>query len=378
MKVLFVTSELYPWKGGGPQKVVHDLAHALREKAELDILCVAPEDGTSPRDYYPEPIQFKLVRSRVPTVVKYPYRNLAYMKKAAPSEQYDVIHFHIMPGANCALLPHYLQRESGAPLLLSVYDWIPNELAFYHGFEASKHRLHWWVSKKRFKYFDGFVVNSSFVERIVAGAGLKNIEMIPNGVDVADTPLSALPLQGSPNILFWGRLYPKKGLEFLLKASADIASSRPEFHLFVGGTGPDEARCKKLCRDLGISSQVTWLGFLGDAELRRYLKSCDFCVLPSIYEGFGISILEAMAAGKPVITSATGGQTDFARDGHNALLVDLNSPGALAQAIDTLIRDTRLRARLGENAAETARHYGWQEIAETYLKLYQRLLGSGA
>lgn len=376
MKVFFVTSELYPWVTGGPQNVVYHLAGHLAGEVDLSMLCIAPEDGVGPQGRYGKDIAFNLIPDRGWGAFKYLYRNLAYINRVKTAGEPDIVHFHILPGANCCLLPSYLRRKSRARLVLTLYDWIPDELEYYGTTEKLQHIMHWSMARRRLRYFDHFIVNSSYMKGIVSSYGLDNVEIMPNGIDASEWKVEARKhLKGALNVLFWGKLYDKKGVEELIRSFAASARERKDSHLYIGGDGPEGARYRELARSLGMADRITFTGPLLDDELKLYLNSSDLCVFPSAYEGFGISILEAMAAGKPVITSARGGQTDFAREGHNARLVDMGEPGGLSRAISELLDDAALRNRLAAAAAATAREYGWRRIALDYTAMYERLLG---
>lgn len=376
MKVLFVTSELHPWVTGGPQNVVYHLANQLAGKVDLAMLCIAPGGGARPQEHYSQDIAFTLIPDRGVGALKYPYRNLAYVRKADEAAVPDVVHFHILPGANCSRLPERLKRAGRARLVLSLYDWVPEELKFYGTMEKLQHILHWKSARRRLRYFDRFVVNSSYMEGIVRSYGLEKVDVIPNGIDAAEWSVPEREsIKGVLNVLFWGRLYKKKGVEELIRAFAVSTQGRDAVHLYIGGEGPEAGCYRELARSLDLADKVTFTGPLGDDELKRYLNSCDLCVFPSAYEGFGISILEAMAAGKAVITSSRGGQTDFARDGYNARLVDMDEPGGLARALNELLDNNGLREELGANASGTAREFSWKRISSDYVDLYQRVLG---
>ena len=376
MRVAMVTSELHPWKTGGPQNVAYHLANRLAEKLELSMLCIAPSKGSSPYEHYREEITFHLVEDRGPTCCRYAERNLAYLREAGSLQMCDVVHFHIMPGANCFFLPSRLRSKSRARLVLTFYDWVPYELRFYAAGERLRHVLHWLAARPRLGLFDRYVVNSAYMKGIVLSHGYRPVEVIPNGIDAGEWALKEKAALGEGvSAFFWGRLYEKKGVGQLIRAAALLGEGGGGFHLYIGGEGPEGERYRDMCRSLGLQGKITFLGPLTDTELKRYLAACDFCVLPSAYEGFGISILEAMAAGKAVITSRRGGQTDFARDRHNAILVEPEDADGLAGAMREMIRDKQLRTRLGTAAAATAATFTWDWIADSYLDLYRRLLG---
>jgi glycosyltransferase involved in cell wall biosynthesis len=375
VKVLFITSELFPWVRGGPQNVVRNLANHLAGKVEIEVLCIAPGDAPSLAEYYHEDIEFTFVRDRGPGALKYLYRNLAFARKAGEVSEPDLVHFHILPGANCYRLPPRLKNQ-GRPLVLTIYDWVPDELRFYGMMEKMRHITHWQAARRGLRYFDDFVVNSTYMDEVVRSNGLCEVEIIPNGINPGEwRAATPLRLKGELNVLFWGRLYDKKGVGELIRAFAECVEGRSGIHLYIAGEGPQEERYRRLAGELGVQSMVSFTGALADDVLKGYLASSDLCVFPSAYEGFGITILEAMAAGKPVITSSRGGQTDFASDGYNALIARLDKPGDLARAIREMLDDAELRRRLGEKAMKTAEEYSWQRIASEYADFYQRVIG---
>jgi glycosyltransferase involved in cell wall biosynthesis len=374
-RVLFVTSELHPWVTGGPQNVVFNLANHLAGEVDLSMLCMAPGTDSRVEEHYREDITFTCLPDRGFGAFKYLYRNYAYARRANEAGVLDLVHFHVLPGANCFLLPARYKAK-GVPLVLTLYDWVPDELRFYGPAEKVRHVLHWQAARRNLRFFDRFVVNSTYMQDVAGSYGLQRAAIIPNGIDAAEWETGKkIPMRGELNLLFWGRLYDKKGIEELVLAFADCARGRDDVHLYIGGKGPGEARYRKLAHRLGVAERITFLGALAGAELKDYLATCDICVFPSVYEGFGIAILEAMAAAKAVITSARGGQADFARDGRNARLVDSGEPGALAFAMNELLDNAELRRSLGEQAARTAREYRWPAIASDYAALYGQILG---
>ncbi len=375
MRVMFVTSELFPWAKGGPQVVVYNLARELAREAEVEMLCIAPSGDARLREHYPGDIALRLVSDLSMGGLEYLYRNVAFVQKAKRAERPDVAHFHILPGANCFALPLFLKRMA-IPLVLSVYDWVPDELPYYGNLEKARHVLHWSLAKRNLPLFDGLVVNSTYMKGVAALNGLVGAEVIPNGINVREwKDLEGLEGAECPFVLFWGKLYEKKGIERLIRAFAACSPGRAELKLFIAGRGPEEGRYRGLVEQLGMKEKVIFLGLLSDAVLKKYIASSTLCVFPSVYEGFGIAILEAMAAGKPVITSDRGGQTDFARDGENACLVEMERPGSLEKAMARLLDDEDERERLAENARRTAEGYDWGKIAPRYIDLYERISG---
>jgi len=141
---------------------------------------------------------------------------------------------------------------------------------------------------------------------------------------------------GKKRILFIGGLYPRKGVEYLIEAVKILSQERKDFIVEIIGYGPFRQRYERLVNEYGLTDVVKFLGRVSDEEKIKALKNCDFFVLPSLYENFGIVLIEAMACGKPVITTSSGGQVEFINES-NGLLVKPKDVKALANAIKFML-----------------------------------------
>jgi len=173
---------------------------------------------------------------------------------------------------------------------------------------------------------------------------------------------------------------PRKGQHVLLEALAKLANKYPGAHVFLAGSakpfGVSEysERLKSLVKELGISDRVTFAGFVKD--LAPMYKSFDLFVLPTLWEAFGRVLIEAMAAGKPVISSRVGGIPEVVEDGVSGLLVPPEDPEALAKAIDRLMDKPELAKNFGEKGRERVRKYFNAETNTRQLEeIYYRMIG---
>ena len=247
-----------------------------------------------------------------------------------------------------------------------------------------------------------------FADRIVAGTPLDRQQMldlyaldeakiavIPCGVNlelfrpidqrVAYEELG-LP-EGRRLLLFVGRLDPVKGLDVLLEAMCDLTRRlRPgwaqdislaiiggdrENHMEALTTDPE---CLREIRDeLGLEDLVVFVGSRLQEVLPYYYSAAAACVMPSLYESFGMVALEAMACGTPVIASRVGGLTFTVRDGETGFLVPERDPRALAEKLELVLTNDCLRKRLGRRAVEVAAGYSWGVVADDVEALYAEL-----
>lgn len=169
------------------------------------------------------------------------------------------------------------------------------------------------------------------------------------------------------------RLHPVKGLEYLLRAVALAGDRIPSWRLLIAGDGPLRRELEELTGTLGLSERVRFLGQVPAA--RRLLPACDLYISPSIMEALGISILEAMSAGVPVVATAVGGVTEFLTDGQNGLLVPPGDPKALGDAAARVAQDRDLASRLARAAFETyERQFSVEQFARRTEAVYREVL----
>jgi len=197
------------------------------------------------------------------------------------------------------------------------------------------------------------------------------IVIIPNAVDLADfADITNPPLvkpDGSFAIGFIGRLDPIKRLEDLLQAVCLLGSA---VHLHVFGEGSERTRIGARIRDLDMASQVTLHGAIPRPQ--EALRQVDLLVLPSMAEGFGLVLIEAMAARVPVVATDAPGIRDVVRHRQTGLLVPVSSPGKLARAIDRLRTNDTLRLSLITQARqEVARRFTWDVVLPQYRQLLE-------
>ena len=172
-----------------------------------------------------------------------------------------------------------------------------------------------------------------------------------------------------PVILTTGRLSEEKGHKYLLNAAALL----PEARFVFAGAGPELANLEKQAKNLGIDKRVTFLGYRED--IPDLLANCDLFVLPSISEGLPVSLLEAMAACKPVIVSSVGGNKEVVVHGENGLVVPAADPAALAGAIMTVLSDPALAQRLAvAGKAIVKQQYSAERMVRNITNLYDQLI----
>lgn len=222
------------------------------------------------------------------------------------------------------------------------------------------------------------LTNSQFTAREIqrcTGLSEQRLTVIPLGYDSAaftpDQHPAASPER--PYLLHVGQAYPHKNLRRLIQAFALIAPRYPDVRLVLAGKPhPTEtARLQGLVIDLALEDQVEFRAYVSYAELPELYRGALALVYPSLWEGFGLPVLEAFACGTPVITSVGSGTEEIARDA--ALLLDPTQNLQIAEAMEALISQPSLRARLVQAGLQRAMGYRWQAARAAHVKLFQEI-----
>lgn len=212
----------------------------------------------------------------------------------------------------------------------------------------------------------------------------RKISVLYSGVDARFKPLDApqtlatlekYALSQKRYLLSVGTVQPRKNYSRVIQALAQLRAGGSDLHYAIaGGKGWLEAEMQRTIARTQMSDSVHLLGFVADADLPALYNGARALLLPSLYEGFGLPILEAMACGIPVITSSISSLPEVAGDA--AILVDPYAVDAIADAIASLENDGDLRARLIAAGYQRAAHFTWQRAARQLKGIYARLLDS--
>jgi starch synthase (maltosyl-transferring) len=208
--------------------------------------------------------------------------------------------------------------------------------------------------------------------------------IIPNGIN-ADAVRLANPVdraslgitEDSALAVYVGRLDPQKGVDVLLDAMRCAVRLVPELHLVLAGIGPHENQLIGLARSLGVERNVHFLGWRDDVP--ALLRTADFLVLSSRWEGMPNVVLEAMAAGRPVVATRTEGTTDLVRHGETGVLVSIDDSASLATALVEIARNRDQRSHWGRRGEELVRReFSLSRMLTRYEALYELSLGQSS
>lgn len=289
------------------------------------------------------------------------------------AHRFDILHFHE------PFVPFL------SPTVLDQSDTV--NVATFHAFGGFSPS--YWVGKR----FAGDLAGQIHGRIAVSGAARHFIStyfpgdyrIIPNGVDLelydGAEPYEELR-DGTLNILFIGRFEERKGLIHLLRAYHRLRKRHVDARLLVIGAGPKQREYRRFVGLRGVRD-VSFLGRVSDVEKARYLASADiFCAPSTGQESFGIVLLEAMAAGVPIVASDIHGYKNVVQRNVQGLLVEPRNHRALAAALYALARDEDLRHDMGDAGRARAPEYSWKRVTERVVEYYHEVrdaaLASGA
>ena len=392
-RVLLLSWEYPPVIEGGLARHVRKLAEALvRQGVEVDVLTrglAGRQQDIRPGTTWPGGVSVHRVRE--PGWPRELHRFVAWVEQMnddmctagealAAEHRYDLVHGHDWLVAQASAT---LAGQLGVPYVTTIHatehgrhqGWVHNPpQSHIHGVER-------WMAARA----DAVVVCSHYMRGHVADIfdiDERRIAVVPNGIDPRELrPVGNLnALRGefaSPQerlVLFVGRLVYEKGFQLALDALPGVLRQVPNVRFLVAGSGTHEAELKAQAQRLGLSERGSFLGWIGDDALHSLYRIADLCVVPSIYEPFGLVALEAMASGCPCIVADTGGLREVVPVGERVgLRFNGGDAEHLGVMIERLLVDDELRERLVTEASEYVLRFDWDDIARRTRAIYGEL-----
>ena len=210
----------------------------------------------------------------------------------------------------------------------------------------------------------------------------REILVIPNGIDIKSFEKSSrekarakLRIKKKERIVtFVGTLRPIKGLEYLVQALNIMGKKGPRVKLMLVGDGEEKEHLEGLVGELELEEDVMFIGRVPNEEIPEYMAASDVFVLPSLSEGFPNVVLQAMAAGLPIIASKVGGLPEIIEEGGNGFLVEPKNAAQIADRISQLLEDDELRLKISRNNRRKATQYSWEAVVDRLEEVYQSFL----
>jgi len=392
-RVLILSWEYPPVIEGGLARHVRKLAEALvRQGIAVDVLTRGVEHGTELDQGAPEEVGgVSVYRVPEPSWPRNLDRFVAWVERMNEDmltagealtqlHRYDLIHGHdwLVAGVSAALADRI-----DVPYVTTIHA---TEHGRHQGWVADPPQSHIHsVEQSMARRADAVIVCSYYMRGHVADIfdiDERRVAVIPNGVDPSELrpsgDLQALRREfAAPHeklVLLVGRLVYEKGFQLALDALPAVIEQVGQVRFLVAGSGTHEGELRAQAERLGLSDHGTFLGWIGDDVLHSLYRIADLCVVPSIYEPFGLVALEAMASGCPCIVADTGGLREVVPVGERVgLRFNGGDAEHLGVMIERLLIDDELRDRLVTEASEHVLRFDWDDIAVRTRGIYDGL-----
>jgi glycogen(starch) synthase len=385
-RTLTLSWEYPPIVEGGLARHVAKLSEGLaRDGAEVHVLSRGPRELPADEDRagvhvhrVPEAAAPRDLDAFVTWVERMNADMLAAGQLLGRRVKPDVVHGHDWLVAPAAA---GLADRLGVPFVATIHatehgrhnGWVDKHPQSYiHGIES-------WMAGRA----DALIACSQYMREHVSdvfGLPEDRVTVIPNGIDPEDlrpAPAAALTELrarfAAPHerlILLVGRLVHEKGFQLALDALPGLIRRLGDVRFLVAGSGPHEAELKAQARRLGLEAHGSFAGWIGDDVLHSLYAIADLCVVPSLYEPFGLVALEAMASGCPCIVANTGGLREVVPNDDVGLRFRSRDPRSLARMAERVLTDDALRARLIAESAEHVLAFDWADVARRTAALY--------
>lgn len=375
MKIALISPYDFPYPGGVTEHIIALAREARRRGHEVHILAACSGDQG---ELFP---QTRPVTRRVMSIpiagavarVGLSPTSYARIKGILQREAFDIIHLH-------------------EPLTPSITWWTLwhasrlSQTVTIGTFHAYHERPNWLYARGRpifghlFSRLDGLIAVSEAAREFACRMFPGNYRVIPNGVDLHRFGRTNQTEKSDPHrpltILFVGRLDKRKGFPILLEAFLALKPLYPQVRLqVVGPFSPKEGEYYQKIAQARHVTDLDLLGYVSPEELPTFYQQADIFCAPSIgFESFGIVLLEAMAAGLPIVASNIAGYRTVLTDGREGWLTPPGEPQALAQMLARLIEQPRLRQTMGQQGRLTASRYSWEQIGAEILEAYRETI----
>lgn len=368
MKILQTPSRFYPYIGGVENYVYHLSKELIKLGHKIKVICA---DEPSIGDGIIDGIQVK----RLNYMGKIANTNITpKLPQTILKEDFDIIHTHL-PTPWSADWSAVVSLIKNKPLILTYHNDIVGEGIYSYVAKSYNFILLPLLLKSAKKII---VTHKRYIDFSPhLKEYIKKIEVIPPGIDLDKFKPMPQTKRREKIILFVGildKFHRYKGLDYLIKAMTFIKRDIFNVKLIVGGNGVLKEEYIKLSRSLGLEKQIDFVGFIPQNKLIEYYNNCDVFVLPSLsseQEGFGIVLLEAMACGKPVVTTNIVGLAENIKNIGSGRVIEPGKEIELSKAIIEILNNEDLANEMGQKARKlTEENYSWNLIAKKILELY--------
>jgi glycosyltransferase involved in cell wall biosynthesis len=320
-------------------------------------------------------LEKRLHMTYIPPLISKRALNLANVYTKFLSQKIDIVHYGVVPSwFNGTYFLLDMANRRKIPTVLNIHGLIEVENAYEPSRFVGFSRMHCFNCCR---LADKVVANSDYMKTKMAylyKIDPNKIAVIPNGINfnAFSSCKSEIKLDGDPAILSVSRVCMLKGFGTMVEAVSKVKEELPHIKLHLVGYASKEYI--EFVKSKGLDKYIIFHGRVPHTQIPPFLKSADFGIYGSIlYEGFGISLVEAMASGLPIIASDIDTYRQIVNNEKDGLLFKRSNDASLSEAILALSTDLTLRKRLSHNSQITAARYDWGKVAGEYISLYNDL-----
>lgn len=390
MKILFLSlGGTYPFRIGGPSIVAYNLVREFDKKGiEVHFVFGISRNQLNRIYNVSNPLGFtenvKLIpivkNERSPdsykTSVDSKFLGDIHRLSKNLNQDFDLIHFHWIPNTRDIFVP-LLSSLKNIPTIYYEAGWIN-----YETFAEKKAGSSLLIYYNYFTFmllrhlYKKVVCNSNYLKNRLVSDRIfeeEKIDVIPNGIDNERfRKAPKMEISGDPVLLFVGRFEHVKGVDILVQSMKTIAKELPRSVLHMVGDGSMLDQLRSYVRSNGLEQRVVFHGRVLE-KMPSFYKSADICIVPSRFETFGLVILEAMSAGKPIVASRRGGIPELIENSKNGILVEPDA-NQFSKSIVSLWNNKGLLNEMHTENLRKVKNYEWSEIAEQYIDTYRNAL----
>ena len=368
LRIALVAEDYYPQLGGVPEHV-HHLARELDALGHSATIVTSHMRGAGADPSFVRRVGTSVVIYANGGVARVTvgWRLGSRLEALFRAERFDVVHVHGGLAPTFGVWAPYAAWRAGIPVVATFHTWFPSSLGYRllrRPFQAMLDR------------HAAMIAVSRAAQECMSRYFSAPWEIVPNGVDTMffqpptpTSPVTSRLERGGPRLLWLGRIEPRNDLGTVLAAMPKILERHPGAQLTVVGDGPWRSRLERAARPLGPS--VRFVGY-ANGERPDYYRDADLYLCPTTRASFGVTLLEAMACGVPLVVSDIPAFRDLAGEG-GAVFAPPGDPKGWAEAVNGLIDDPLRREAMGKGGRAIAERYAWPVVAKRVLEVYRRV-----
>lgn len=352
---------------GGAEKLLLSTARRLNSNKYRTIVCYLKGEGALSEDFEKSGIAVIALGMRH----RLDFTAIIKLVRLIKKERIGLVQTHLI---HAHIIGRIAAKLVGVPVIISTEHNLYNR--------GGKYLLLNLINRITARFTDRMIAISEAVKDSIVESGrirASRVSVIYNGIDTNEFKRingkrEEFPINPAPSVVgMVARLEPQKGHRYFLKAASQVVKDIPGVKFLVVGDGPLKEKLRTQATKLGLSRDVIFAGSRRDVP--QILGALDILVLPSLWEGLSNVILEAMAAGKPVVATEVGGIPEVVKDGETGLLVPPKDPDALARAIVKLLQNKELAKRMGRAGKKRVKeHFTIERTVAQTEKLYNSLI----